>query len=224
MGLLGLFQSDPATFFLVIGILLFSLILHEVGHAVAALWSGDDTAKRMGRITLNPLKHLDPFGVLMLLIVGLGWARPVPFNPNNFRNYRTGLFFVAIAGIVVNILIAIGLTLLLRWLAEAYPTQVRAMFQDQVRSLPGTAAFVAYLATIINLSLAVFNLLPIPPLDGSKILLSFLPARLHMYVWRLEMNPNYAIVTMLLFLTVLRQPVGDFLRFVRGGFLQLFGL
>lgn len=224
MGLFSLFQTDPLTAFLVLGVLIISLSLHEWGHAIAALWMGDQTAQQQGRVTLNPLKHLDPIGSIMLIFVGFGWAKPVPIYPPNFRNYRVGLFVVSIAGIVINILIAILLTLVLRWLVNAYPGEVRAMFQSDIRSIPGIAALVAYLAATINLALAVFNLLPIPPLDGSKILQSFLPLRLHPYIWRLEANPYYSLVAMLLFLTVLRQPIGDFLRLARGEFFQLFGL
>lgn len=224
MGLLSLFQTDPLAALLVLTVLVVSLSLHEWGHAIAALWMGDQTAKLQGRVTINPLKHLDPIGSLMLLLVGFGWAKPVPIFPPNFRNYRVGLFVVSVAGILINILIATLLVLALRWLVNTYPAEVRAMFQDDLHSIPGTAALVAYFAATINLALAVFNLLPIPPLDGSKILQSFLPLRLHPYIWRLEANPYYSLVAMLLFLTVLRQPIGSFLRFVQGEFFQLFGL
>ncbi|MER3482586.1 MAG: hypothetical protein C4332_04970 [Meiothermus sp.] len=215
MGLLSYLQSDPLTFFLLVAILVVSLSAHEWGHAISALWMGDPTAKDMGRVSLNPLRHLDPFGTLLLLLVGFGWARPVPINPNNFRRYRLGLFVVSIAGIVINILIALTLTLVLRWLVGAYPAEVSAAFQRNQHTLPGTLALAALLAASINLSLAVFNLLPIPPLDGSKILQSVLPSSVQPYLWRLEANPTYAIVAMLLFLTVLRQPVAELIGWVR---------
>ena len=217
MGLLPLLQSDPLAFVLVVLALMLSLSLHEWGHAITALWMGDPTAKEQGRVSLNPLKHLDLIGSVMILLVGFGWAKPVPIYPPNFRHYRVGLFVVSIAGIVINLLIATSLALLLRWMLDA------GYLQNPSGFLKVTIQAAA-IAASINLNLAVFNLLPIPPLDGSKILQSFLPLRWHPYIWRLEMNPTYAIVTMLLLLTVLRQPLSSFLSTVRTQFFNLFGL
>lgn len=217
MGLLPLLQSDPLAFVLVVLVLMLSLALHEWGHAITALWMGDTTAKEQGRVTLNPLKHLDLIGSLMIMLVGLGWAKPVPIYPPHFRSYRVGLFVVSIAGIVINLLIATSLALLLRWMLDVGHLQNPTAFWEQV-------ARVAVVAASINLTLAVFNLLPIPPLDGSKIVQSFLPLQWHPYIWRLEMNPSYAIVALLLLLTVFRQPLGSFLTVVRERFFNLFGL
>jgi Zn-dependent protease len=217
MGLLPLLQNDPLAFVLVTLVLIFSLALHEWGHAITALWMGDSTAKEQGRVTLNPLKHLDLVGSLMIMLVGFGWAKPVPIYPPHFRNYRVGLFVVSIAGIVINLLIATSLALLLRWMLDVGHLQNPNAFWEQV-------ARVAVVAASINLTLAVFNLLPIPPLDGSKIVQSFLPLRWHPYIWRLEMNPSYAIVALLLLLTVFRQPLSSFLSVVRTQFFNLFGL
>ena len=178
---------------------------------------GDPTAKQKGRLTLNPVKHLDILGSLMILLVGFGWAKPVPVYPPNFRSYRIGLFVVSIAGIVINLLIATSLALLLRWMLDAGYLQNPTAFVQLVVQ-------VAVVAASVNLTLAIFNLLPIPPLDGSKILQSFLPLRWHPYIWRLEMNPTYAIVAILLLLTVFRQPLGSFLSAVRTQFFNLFGL
>ncbi len=217
MGLLPLLQSDPLAFVLVVLVLMLSLALHEWGHAITALWMGDPTAKEQGRVSLNPLKHLDPIGSLMILLVGFGWAKPVPIYPPNFRSYRLGLFVVSIAGIVINLFIAILLALLLRWMLDGG-------YLQNPGGLTQVMAQAAAVAASINLTLAVFNLLPIPPLDGSKILQSFLPLRWHPYIWRLEMNPTYAIVAMLLLLTVFRQPLSSFLSTVRTQFFGLFGL
>jgi Zn-dependent protease len=217
MGLLPLLQADPVAFVLVVLVLMVSLALHEWGHAITALWMGDPTAKQQGRLTLNPVKHLDILGSLMILLVGFGWAKPVPVYPPNFRSYRIGLFVVSIAGIVINLLIATSLALLLRWMLDAgYLQNPTALVQLVVQ--------VAVVAASVNLTLAIFNLLPIPPLDGSKILQSFLPLRWHPYIWRLEMNPTYAIVAILLLLTVFRQPLSSFLSAVRTQFFNLFGL
>jgi Zn-dependent protease len=217
MGLLPLLQTDPVAFVLVVLVLMVSLSLHEWGHAVTALWMGDPTAKQQGRLTLNPLKHLDILGSVMILLAGFGWAKPVPVYPPNFRSYRIGLFVVSIAGIVINLLIATSLALLLRWMLDAGHLQNPTDFLQLLVQ-------VAVVAASVNLTLAIFNLLPIPPLDGSKILQCFLPLRWHPYIWRLEMNPTYAIVAILLLLTVFRQPLGSFLSAVRTQFFNLFGL
>nr|WP_297853523.1 site-2 protease family protein [Meiothermus sp.] len=215
--MLPLLQSDPLAFVLVVLVLMLSLALHEWGHAITALWMGDPTAKEQGRVSLNPLKHLDPIGSVMILLVGFGWAKPVPIYPPNFRHYRVGLFVVSIAGIVINLLIATSLALFLRWLLDMGYLQNPGGFLR-------VAVQAAAVAASINLTLAVFNLLPIPPLDGSKIVQSFLPLRYHPYIWRLETNPTYAIVAMLLLLTVFRQPLSSFLSTVRTQFFNLFGL
>ncbi len=224
MGLLRLLESDPLGFFLIFILLALSLTAHEWGHAITSLWMGDPTAKDLGRVTLNPFRHLDPIGLLMLLIAGFGWAKPVPINPTRFRNYRLGLFVVSIAGIVVNLIIATALALTLKWLSQNYPGEVRSVFRDDLHSLPGTLALIAYYAAAINLTLAVFNFLPIPPLDGSKILMSLLPKSLHRFFWSLEANPYYAITAMVLFLTFLRQPISILIGKFQDLFFGLFGL
>jgi Zn-dependent protease len=219
MGLLRLLGEDPLVFFLILVILSMSLVLHELGHAVSAYWMGDSTAKNQGRITLNPFKHLDPFGTIMLLIAGFGWARPVPIYPPNFRNYRLGLFVVSIAGIVVNLILAVIFALVLRWLVDLYPGLLRGSGSRNLAQIVGLAL---YYAASINVALAVFNLLPVVPLDGSKIIQSLLPLRWHPFIWRLEANANYAIIAMLLFLTVLRQPVANLIDWVQDRFFRLF--
>jgi Zn-dependent protease len=151
----------------VIIILIMSVVIHEVAHGYAALYLGDLTAKYAGRLTINPLKHLDPVGSVLVPIVGylaggviFGWAKPVPFNPYNLRNQRWGEAIVAVAGPLTNIVLAIMFGLLLRFV-----------------QLPEAAAFLAGYVVLVNVVLFVFNLIPIPPLDGSKILFSILPYR-----------------------------------------------
>lgn len=224
MGLLALFQENPLVFVVVAVVLFLSLALHEWGHAISALWMGDSTAKDQGRVTLNPLKHLDIFGAIMLLLVGFGWAKPVPIYPPNFRNYRVGLFVVSIAGIVINLLLAVAFGLLLRYLFLQDPRGVVEALNNGSLDTFGFLAVVAFYVATVNIALAFFNLLPIPPLDGSKILQAFLPLQWHPYIWRLEQNPTYAIVALLLFFTVLRDPVSQFLGAVRRTFFQILGL
>ena len=154
-------------------ILLFSAIVHEVAHGYAALFQGDPTAKYENRLTLNPLRHLDPFGsVILPLVLFLihspilfGWAKPVPFNPYNLRNKKWGEALVALAGPAVNILIALVFGLVLRF---------GSIYMMASASL-APAVIILQMIVAINILLAVFNLVPIPPLDGSKILFAFLP-------------------------------------------------
>jgi len=159
-------------FFLII-ILLFSIVIHEVFHGATANYLGDPTAKYAGRLTLNPIKHLDPIGsvilpiflILMAKLMGggiiFGWAKPVPINPYNFRDQKYGSAKVALAGPGSNLAIALIFGLALRF----YPA---------ISALPGLELMFSYIV-YINILLAVFNLLPVPPLDGSHILFTFLP-------------------------------------------------
>jgi len=155
--------------FLII-ILIFSIVIHEVSHGAMAYYLGDPTAKYAGRLTLNPIKHLDPVGsvilpaFLILINAGFifGWAKPVPINPYNFKDQRYGSAKTAIAGPAANLALALIFGLILRFLPVAsFSPELFSMF-----------SFIVY----INILLAVFNLLPIPPLDGSHILFTFLPA------------------------------------------------
>lgn len=150
-------------------IILFVILpLHELAHGWVAYKFGDRTAKNAGRLTFNPLVSIDPLGALMILLVGFGWARPVPVNLNNFRHPRVGMAVTAAAGPLSNFLAAlIGAFIYVGVNVGIGSSTVANHFAMQMLS-----AFI-----IINISLAVFNLLPIPPLDGSKIVASFLPQR-----------------------------------------------
>lgn len=161
-----LFGGQAALFFLIVIALVISLSFHEFGHAFTAKLFGDDTAQRMGRLTLNPLAHIDPMGLLMVVFVGFGWAKPVPTNPNNFTS-RWADFFVSLAGP--------GMNLLLAFVAiNAYSIGVQ-MGLDFLLT-PGPRTFFFYLA-VINLVLMLFNLIPLGALDGHYILPYFLSRR-----------------------------------------------
>jgi len=186
--------ENPEMLLLVLPILLFSIVIHEIAHGYAAYFQGDPTAKNMGRLTLNPLVHLDPIWSVLVpattMLVGgffFGMAKPVLYNPNNLRNKKWGEAIVAIAGPASNVVIA---------LIFAGVLQVMFLFQvtDQVL-LHGM-----FLVVVMNLFLAVFNMIPVPPLDGSKILFAFLkPSQRYIRVW-LE---QYAIFLFIVLLFVL---------------------
>lgn len=145
--------------------------MHEYSHGIVAYWNGDNTAKSMGRLTLNPLKHLDIMGSLLLLFVGFGWAKPVPINPNNFNKIRTGIFTVSIAGVTMNLILAIvNFVLLLIMFAIAGSVGVAAGVANICYKL--FYYFFLYGVTI-NLTLMAFNLLPIYPLDGFHVVETF---------------------------------------------------
>ena len=166
---------------LLIPVLLLSIIVHEVAHAWVALREGDDTAHRLGRITLNPLSHIDfvgsvlvPFALYFMNAGFLfGWAKPVPVNPRKFHNYKWGDIRVSLAGIVANLILAVGFTLLAALLVTI------ARFAGGALAGPMDVALrVTELGILINLVLAFFNLVPIPPLDGSHVFQHLLPPRL----------------------------------------------
>lgn len=152
-----------------------SIVFHEMAHGYVALWNGDVTARDRGRLTLNPVAHFDGLGLLMMFLVGFGWAKPVPVNPNNFKNRKLGMFTVSIAGIVVNLLLG-GLCLLIVYLA--YPSLVLALADANssiVECLLYLVLYILQFGVQINFTLALFNLLPIYPLDGFNMLNSLLP-------------------------------------------------
>ena len=201
--LLGLLETSPGVFFLVATVLVFSLAFHELGHAWVADRFGDTTARNLGRVTLNPLKHLDLVGTLLLLVAGFGWAKPVPIRPGNFTNYRWGMVAVALAGVAVNFLFAVLSLLALSALG------VRIADTGSLVAPPGSrAAALAggasggllsglLIAARINLILVVFNLLPIPPLDGSKVVQAFAPASWQRALWGLERYGFFIVIGIL---------------------------
>ncbi len=150
----------------------FAIVIHEVSHGYVALLNGDLTAKARGRLTFNPAVHFDLFGVVMVLLVGFGWAKPVPINPANFTKYKRGMLTVSFAGVCANILVA-GICLLLFFLCIPlfYFVEINSEFAEVLVSL---LFYVLYCSVRINIMLALFNLIPIYPLDGYNIVNTFL--------------------------------------------------
>ena len=190
-----MFNLDIPTIIERVIVLLIAFTVHELAHAVTADYLGDPTPRRMGRITLNPLKHLDPFGTIMLIIAGFGWAKPVMTNPMNMRgNPRTSMAIVAFAGPLSNLVMA-GIA--------AIFFRLGLVDINVLMSGGGELSFssLVFQFLYINLALAFFNLLPVPPLDGSRILYAILPAEM---VYRLRPLEQYGF--MILFLVVFFVP------------------
>lgn len=182
MGLLNLLLKDPLGFIIIAIPLLYSIIFHELAHGWVAYRMGDPTAKSLGRLSLNPLKHLDPVGTLMLFLFGFGWAKPVPVNFNQLRDRRMGMILVSGAGIATNMLLAFC-----------------ALFLYQLLSLPSSSipAQLLYYFARINIILAAFNLIPLPPLDGSKILMGFASSSVRNFLSRFERYGFFIIIALL---------------------------
>lgn len=162
---------------------LFCLTVHETCHGLAALALGDPTAKRQHRLSLNPLRHIDWFGLLMMLVAGFGWARPVPVNPNYFKKPRQGMALTALAGPASNLLLALLLLIPARLI---YTYAYYSVFnQTALDFLTSTAA--------LSIGLGLFNLIPIPPLDGSKVLAVLLPERAYRWLMRYERFGIFAL-------------------------------
>ncbi len=175
-------------------ILLASLLcitVHEFSHGLTAYWMGDRTAKSQGRLSLNPIRHIDPMGLLLMAIARFGWAKPVPVNMRNFAKPRLGMALTALAGPLSNILFAF-VTLLLRGALMLLLAELKNPLW-----LLTIMDFLAYLV-ILNCGLAVFNLFPIPPLDGSKVLAAFLPLRLYRLLMKVERYGMIVLAALLL--------------------------
>jgi len=198
MGLLALLTRDPLAFVLALIPLLFSVIIHEVAHGWVAYKMGDATAKWSGRLSLNPLRHLDPIGTLMLFLAGFGWAKPVPVNFNNLSDKRKGLILVSSAGILANILLAFVALLCIRLFSISSP----AMISDLLNKVCQSVAY-------INITLAALNLIPIPPLDGSKIFMGILWEKTPDFLFRLEPY-GFFIIVGFLYLGILDPLIGFF--------------
>ncbi len=188
-------------------ILLTAFPIHECAHALTAYWLGDDTAKKQGRISLNPLRHLDLFGTVFMLIAGFGWAKPVPIDPNNFRNRKVGMALSSLAGPFSNLLLAYVSIIL-------YKISVYFAFMDQ-GSMSGAAVLdalstVFLYSVMLNVGLAVFNLLPIPPLDGSRIFNLVLSEKTYFKIMKYE-NIIFGVLFLAVFLGFLDRPL-NFLR------------
>ncbi|WP_232696272.1 site-2 protease family protein [Brevibacillus daliensis] len=193
---MGLFHFDlySLPFRVIAFVIAFSL--HEYAHALAAYSLGDRTAKNEGRLTINPLPHLDPFGLIMILFGPFGWAKPVPFNPNNFKgNKRLGIVYVAAAGPVINMILAFIFLLLFYMFQAPFMIEIMATWSDKV--IEAIQLTIQY-CVFINLGLMVFNLLPISPLDGSKIVRYITPHRWDRFFDKLDLYGPWLLLLIVL--------------------------
>ena len=180
--------------------------LHEFAHAFIAHKLGDDTAKREGRMTIDPLAHLDPFGAIFLMAFGFGWAKPVPVNPANFKHKNLDMMFVAIAGPLMNFLAAIAGIAALRMTGGFEVVDTQWWYCATDGSSQGYLYWMLYQFVDVNLLLCFFNLLPIPPLDGSRVLIYFLPPKAAVWFMRYS-RVFYGVMFFLLITGVLSIPL-----------------
>ena len=196
---------------ILIPVLIFALCFHEFSHGFIAYILGDDTAQRQGRLTLNPLAHLDPIGSLMILFVGFGWAKPVPVNPLNLNDRHSGMIKVAFAGPASNLLLAFLAGCLVR-VVNAFDFPINQTFST-----------VIYFFLYINIALAIFNLIPVAPLDGSQIFGTLIGRKNPELAWKLQVNGPKILLGLILFglvtgFSIIGAVISPFIKF----FLYLF--
>ncbi len=172
--------------------ILLALTFHEYAHAYVADKYGDDTAKQSGRLTLNPLAHLDPLGTIMIFIVHFGWAKPVPVNPYKLKNPKKDMLWISASGPLANMILALMSGILLRFIYSIVGAP------DQ-HSIIGVLIFMVVMSMQINLALAIFNVLPIAPLDGSKILFGLLPSKHEGKIYFLNRYGPFILIGLIVF-------------------------
>lgn len=190
--------------------LLIALTFHEYAHGYAAYKMGDPTAKYSGRLSLNPKDHMDFFGTICLLFFGFGWARPVPINPRNFRNPKPGTIIVSLAGPLANFVIAFVFSFILAAMEKFFPANTVTIFFYNI----------IYACVSLNVGLMVFNLIPIPPLDGSKVLIELLPYNLKYKLYSIERYSGIILMALIVF--DILTPLLMYLRSIVLSFINIF--
>ena len=194
-------------------VVLFALTVHEVSHGYAAYKLGDPTAHNFGRLTLNPAKHLDPIGTLCMLIAGFGWAKPVPINVRYFKNYRRDMALTAAAGPLSNFIMGVIGALLYGGVVIGFNAWLDITPSMSVYNFGYAVSLLFFYFSFLNFSLCFFNLIPIPPFDGSRILFIFLPDKLYFGIMKYERYIMIALLV-LLWTDIIPLPIGDISSFL----------
>ena len=212
----GFSTSALVELLLLIPIILFSLSAHEFAHGYTAFKLGDETARNYGRLTLNPLKHIDPLGFLMLLFAGFGWAKPVPVSTRHMKNSRWGFVLVSLAGPFTNLVIAtVSAFLYFSSIVVQYHLVANGFDGKQILTICSLVQSFFALSVSLNVGYAVFNMIPIPPLDGSRLLTACMPRKAAIWFFKYE-HIIQLVLFALIILDVLNGPISYAIRFVIG--------
>ncbi len=218
-------MTDIIQYVLILPVILLALSIHETAHGYIAYKLGDPTARSLGRLTLNPLKHLDVFGFLCMLFFHFGWAKPVPVNARYFKKPRRDMALTSAAGPLANVLLALIFAALLR----IEILFVDLFFVEDITSSTGfnmlcVLNYILYMGVLLNISLAIFNLIPIPPFDGSRIAYVFLPQKLYFYVMKYEQYIMIGILLLLWFVPFFSNLISSATSGLANIVLSIFGL
>ncbi|MBE6694608.1 MAG: site-2 protease family protein [Ruminococcaceae bacterium] len=232
MSIITDFVQNLPLYLLSLPIILLALSVHETAHGFIACKLGDSTAKNLGRLTLNPVKHIDIFGFISMLLFHIGWAKPVPVNSRYFKKPKRDMAITGAAGPVSNFLLAIVFLVILRvslifisnsFLDEAMAVAIGTATASTAYTAMSLLVYILNLGVTLNISLAIFNLLPFPPFDGSRIFYVFLPERLYFKVMQYE---RYIMIVLmvLLFIGVFDTPLNYAFSFITNGLFSLVGM
>ena len=228
----GITSTNIIQYILSLPVILLALSIHETAHGYIANKLGDPTAKSLGRLTLNPIKHIDVLGFLCMLFFHFGWAKPVPVNARYFKKPRRDMALTSAAGPCANIILALVFALFLRleiliveiFFSEELQTAINTNADYMSINMLSVLSYLLYMGVVLNISLAVFNLIPIPPFDGSRIAYVFLPQKLYFYVMKYERFIMFGILALLWFVPMFSGLIGNATRGLSSLVLSVVGM